>query len=91
MSPPGASSCQISIDAINVPAKGVQSPGIKRIPDPARNAEPMVVFIGTSFHRAGLARTTSAEPATNRRRSKPMPGQPPANVEYRRRKDTPFS
>jgi hypothetical protein len=23
-------------------------------------------------------------------RSKPMPGQPPANVEYKRRTDTPF-
>jgi hypothetical protein len=37
-----------------------------------------------------LARTTSAEPTTTRIRSKPVPGQPPANVEYKRRKDAPF-
>ena len=32
------------------------------------------------------ALTTSAEPATIRMRINPMPGQPPANMEYKRRK-----
>jgi hypothetical protein len=35
------------------------------------------------------ARTTSADPTTNRIRSKPDPGQPPANVEYKRRNRAP--
>lgn len=39
-----------------------------------------------SLHRIELAPTISAEPTTKRMRSKPVPGQPPANVEYRCRK-----
>jgi hypothetical protein len=47
----------------------------------------MVTFIGGgSLRSVKPARTTSAEPATTRIRSNPVPGQPPANVEYRRRK-----
>jgi len=45
---------------------------------------------GGSLNSVKLALTVSAEPATTRIRSKPVPGQPPANVEYRRRKDAPF-
>jgi len=36
-----------------------------------------------------LTRTITAEPTTKRIRSKPMPGQPPENVEYRRLNDVP--
>ena len=43
------------------------------------------MFNGGSRHTAELARTTSVDPATRRRRSKPVPGQPPAKVEYKRR------
>ena len=60
---------------------GVHRPGIRRSPHPARNAAIMVVLMGGSFHSIALARTTSAEPPTKRIRSKPAPGQPPANVE----------
>jgi len=88
-SPAGARICQISIKATNVPATGVHSPGIRRIPHPAKNTDITVVFIGGSFHSIELARTISAEPTTKRMRSKPMPGQPPANVEYRRRNTHP--
>jgi hypothetical protein len=41
---------------------------------------------GGSRHSVELARTTSEAPRTTRMRSSPIPGQPPANVEYRRRK-----
>jgi hypothetical protein len=82
--------CVIAIKAATVPAIGVHRPGMRRIPDATRNTEIMVVCIGGPLHSVELARTTSAEPPTRRMRSKPMPGQPPANVEYRRRKGTPF-
>ena len=82
--------CHASINATSVPAMGVHSPGIRRIPDPAKNTGVTAVFMGTPLASIKLARAISAEPATKRRRSKPAPGQPPANVEYRRRTDEPF-
>jgi hypothetical protein len=45
-----------------------------------------VMFTGVSPDSRRPARATSTEPTTNRIRSKPVPGQPPANVEYRRLK-----
>src|SRR5271166_3816858 len=90
-SPGSVKICQISVKATNVPAMGVHSPGIRRIPQAARSAHVIVVFIGGGSRQSvELARTISAEPTTKRMRSKPMPGQPPANVEYRRRKQAPF-
>jgi hypothetical protein len=44
---------------------------------------------GGSPHNLKAARATSDEPTTRRMRSKPVPGQPPANVEYNRRKTHP--
>jgi len=89
-SPDSFSTCHVSSRATNVPAIGVQSPGIRRIPQPAKNADVIVVLIGGSLHSVVPAPITSADPTTKRMRSRPMPGQPPANVEYRRRKDTPL-
>lgn len=89
-SPGNVRICQISVKATNVPAIGVHSPGTRRIPHPTKNAEVIVVFIGGSLQSVEVARTISAEPTTDRMRSKPVPGQPPANVEYRRRKQAPF-
>ena len=89
-SPARARICVIAIKAATVPAIGVHRPGMRRIPDAARNTEVMAVWIGGPLHPVELARTSSVEPATRRMRSKPMPGQPPANVEYKRRTDTPF-
>jgi hypothetical protein len=40
---------------------------------------------GWSLHSFGPVPTKRTEPMTRRMTSKPMPGQPPANVEYRRR------
>ena len=68
---------------------GVHSPGIRRIPHPTKSAEVIVVLIGESLQGVELARTISAEPTTERMRISPMPGQPPANVEYNRRKTHP--
>ena len=85
-SPARVRTCPNASKATSVPAIGVHRPGIRRIPDPARNAEVIVVCVGGLLHRVELARTTSAEPPIRRMRSKPVPGQPPANVEYRRRK-----
>ena len=60
---------------------GVHKPSIKRIPVPARMAEVIVMFSEGSPHSRKLARRTSTQPMTKRMRSKPVPGQPPANVE----------
>ncbi len=90
-SPGNVRICQISVKATNVPAMGVHSPGTRRIPDPPKSAEVIVVFIGGgSLQSVELARTISTKPTTTRMRSNPMPGQPPANVEYRRRNCAPF-
>jgi hypothetical protein len=87
LSPGSANIFQISINAMEVPTIGVHKPTISRIPAPIKSTEGIVKFIGgRSLHSLKPARTTSAEPTTKRMRSKPVPGQPPANVEYRRRK-----
>jgi hypothetical protein len=78
--------CQVSSKATNAPPMGVHRPEIRRSPDPASSADNPIVWIEVPLHTAEFARTTSAEPATRRMRINPMPGQPPANVEYRRRK-----
>jgi hypothetical protein len=84
LSPGSANIFQISINAMEVPTIGVHKPTISRIPAPIKSTEGIVKFIGgRSLHSLKPARTTSAEPTTKRMRSKPVPGQPPANVEYR--------
>jgi hypothetical protein len=70
---------------------GVQRPAISRIPAAIKSMAGIVTFIGGgSLQSVKLALPISAEPTTRRIRSIPVPGQPPANVEYRRRKDAPF-
>jgi hypothetical protein len=86
-SPDNIKICRIAVRATSIPAIVVHSPKIKRIPHPAESRDIMVVFIGGSVQIIEIARKTSAEPTTTRMRSKPTPGQPPANVEYRRRKE----
>jgi len=76
---------QASISATEVPTMGVHNPAIKRMPAPMASTAGMVTFKGGSVHSLEAARTTSAEPITKRMKSKPAPGQPPANVEYSRR------
>jgi hypothetical protein len=81
LSPARVSSCQVSTEATNVPAMGVHSPGMRRIPEHARTAHVIVVLMGGSVNKIEPARTISAEPTTKRISSKPVPGQPLANVE----------
>ena len=91
LSPGSMSIFQTSMRATEAPAMGVHKPAINRIPAPSKRMAGIVTFIGGgSLRKVKPARTTSAEPATARIRSNPVPGQPPANVEYRRRKRTHF-
>ena len=70
---------------------GVHKPAINRIPAPSKRMAGIVTLIGGgSLDSVILAPAASAEPATTRIRSNPVPGQPPANDEYRRRKEAPF-
>lgn len=86
LSPCSVSILQISVKATATPAMGVHSPAISRVPAPINSMAGTVTFNGGgSLNSVKLARTTSADPTTSRIRSKPVPGQPPANVEYSRR------
>ncbi len=60
---------------------GVHKPSIKRNPATRAIAAVIVMFGGGSPHSRKPARRTSTPPMTRRMRSKPVPGQPPANVE----------
>ena len=92
LSPATVSIFQISIKAMDIPTMGVHKPTMSRIPAPIKATAGMVTFIGGgSLHSLKLARAISTEPTTTRMRSKPVPGQPPANVEYSRRNGAPFS
>jgi len=92
LSPDVVSIFPISIMAKETPTTGVHKPTISSIPPAIRSIAVMVTFMGGgSLHSVKLVGTTSAEPTTSRMSSKPVPGQPPAKVEYKRRKDTPFS
>jgi hypothetical protein len=79
---------QTSISATEVPTTGVHKPAISKIPAPIASTARIATFKGGSLHSLKPVRTISAEPTTTRMRSSPMPGQPPANVEYRRRNNT---
>ena len=76
---------EISITAMTAPAKGVHSPAASRSPEPASDAAGRAIGNAGSVHSCGPARTRRTEPTTRRMSSKPIPGQLPANVEYRRR------
>src|SRR4029077_6610651 len=87
LSPASVRIFQISINATDVPAMGVHRPKISSVPAPIKSTAGIVTFIvGRLLHSRKPARTISTEPTTTRMRSNPVPGQPPANVEYNRRK-----
>jgi hypothetical protein len=71
---------EISITATAIPANGVHSPATRSSPGPAKDAKVSVARNGESLHSGQLARTRRTQPMTRRMTSKPMPGQPPANV-----------
>jgi hypothetical protein len=81
----------VSTTVTKLPTTGVQSPSISKMPDPNRIAEIMVVRSGGSTHSSKPAGTINTEPTTKRRSSNPVPGQPPANVEYKRRNTNPLA
>jgi len=90
LSPAIISIFQISTNAMEVPTIGVHKPTTSSIPAPIKSAAGIVTFIGGgSLHSVRPARAISTEPTTTRMSSKPAPGQPPANVEYKRRKTHP--
>ena len=76
---------ETSIRAMEIPAIGVHKPAMRRIPAAIESMARAVTKKGGSIHSLETARTTRAEPMTKRNNSKPVPGQPPANVEYSRR------
>ena len=76
---------QTSINATEIPTTGVHNPAMRRMPAASDSTATIVTFKGGSIHSLEAARTSIAEPITKRMKSKPVPGQPPANVEYSRR------
>jgi len=62
---------------------------MRRMPQIASTADVMVTCVGVGLHKLAPARARSAEPLTSRIRSNPVPGQPPANEEYKRRNTHP--
>ena len=92
LSPGSEKIFQISINAMEVPTMGVHKPAISRVPAAIKSTAGIVTFMGSgSLHSFKQARTISVEPTTTRMRSRPVPGQPPAKLEYSRRNDAPFS
>jgi len=79
-----------SMRAARVPMTGVQSPSIKKNPDIARAAEIIMTFRGGSAQSRKPARRISTDPTTRRSNSSPVPGQPLANVEYKRLNTNPY-
>ena len=89
-SPRSTTIFQISISATVDPAMGVHRPAMRRIPAAIESTAAIVTSVGEALDSLEAARATSADPTTTRMRSRPVPGQPPANVEYKRRNDTPY-
>ena len=90
LSPGKVNIFQISINAIEVPAMGVHKPAISSIPAANKSTAGIVTLKGGgSLHSLKLERAIRTDPTTKRMRSKPVPGQPPANVEYNLRKTHP--
>jgi len=81
---------QISVRATRVPTIGVYRPTISRIPAAARRMGTTALAMGGSASIAEAALPTRTIPTTKRIRIRPMPGRPPANVEYKRRNGRTF-
>lgn len=76
---------EISITATRVPIIGVQKPTMRRAPAPASRMEVMAMSRGGLERRAEAASAARANPTTALINTRPVPGQPPAKVEYKRR------
>jgi hypothetical protein len=75
-----------SMRATRVPTMGVYSPMARRIAAVPRRTDKQVMGIAGLPSRADPALFANAKPTTNRIKMSPIPGQPPAKVEYKRRK-----
>jgi hypothetical protein len=70
--------------ATTAPANGVHNPTMRRSAASASDAE-ATIGNGRPLDSPGPARQRTTAPTTSRINSKAIPGQPPANVEYKRR------
>ena len=75
---------EIATTATTAPATGVHNPAMRRSAASASDAE-ATMGNGRPLDSPGPARQRTTAPTTSRINSKAIPGQPPANVEYRRR------
>ena len=86
LSPVMETSLKLSISATRVPTIGVNSPMMRRTAAAARSTAKIVKGMAGLLSRTEPALLTKANPTTSRIKIRPIPGQPPANVEYKRRK-----
>ena len=82
---------QLSMSATSVPTIGVYKPMMRRIAAADSRRARIVIGMAGRLSRADPALLTKASPTTNRIKMRPMPGQPPAKVEYKRRNWTHLS
>ena len=64
---------------------GVSSPIIRKIAAAATRTDKIVMGMAGPLSRAEPALLTKTNPTLSRIKMRPIPGQPPANVEYKRR------
>ena len=78
-------SLQLSSRATSVPTIGVNSPMRSRIAAAARSTDKIAKGIAGLFSMTEVALLIKAKPTTSRIKMSPIPGQPLAKVEYKRR------
>ena len=88
LSPGSVRTFHASMTATEIPTMGVHSPSIRRSPASREMRTEIVSLIGGSLQSRARAHNKRG-PDTRRMRSSPVPGQPPANVEYKRRNTRP--
>ena len=82
---------QLSMTATNVPTIGVYRPMTRRMAAVARRIDRTVMGVAGPLSRAIAELLIKANPTTSRIKMRPIPGQPPAKVEYKRRNWTHLS
>ena len=80
-----------SMRATTVPTMGVYSPMARRIAATPKKTDNNVMGMPGLPSRADPAPFAKAKPTTSRIKMSPIPGQPPAKVEYKRRNWTHLS
>ena len=72
---------EITTTAATAPASGVHNPMMRRSAAAASDAEAMITCNGGSLNSRGPACQRTTAPTPSRISNRPIPGQPPANVE----------